>query len=832
MKTVIMAGGFGMRLRPLTSNFPKPMVYVANKPMMEHILDLLKKHNLTDIVALLYFQPEEITSYFGDGKRFGVKIEYVLATANYGTAGSVRNAKDFLNDRFLIISGDVLTDIDLSKAIKFHIEKKSLATMVLTRLENPLPYGVVITDEEGRISRFLEKPTWGEVFSDTVNTGIYILEPEVLDEIPYHKEFDFSKNLFPRMLNRKERLFGYVADGYWRDVGNLVEYAHAHQDILEGKVRIEILGNLLRRKKEKIWVGKNVEVKPDVEFKGVVILGNNVSLGSKSLIYNSVIGDRVKIGEEVKISRSIIWRDSAVGHRAVLNESIVCNNTVVEDEVSLFENSVISEDCRIGNKAQIKTNVKVWPGKEVESGSILSSSLVWGERWNRELFTDAKVIGLGNVEITPEFAVKLGASFGALLGKGSSVVTSRDAGRSSRMTVRAMIAGLLSTGINVFDLVTLPIPVVRFELKSGREKGGIYVRCSPLNRKQIDVIFFNGNGQDLPTAKAKSVERLFFREDFRRASVDETGQISFPQRVIESYREAFLKALDSSIVKDAGFKVVVDYSNGGACEIFPSIFGALDCDVISLNAFLDPKKLTKTEEEIKQSLSQLSPIVKSLKADVGFLLDAGAEKIWVVDEKGDFIDPDLLLLIVTSLFLRTHKAEKIAVPVVASMGVEKIASEYGVKVFRVRNDHLAMMDALTSLKVDFVGGTKGGFIFPGFQMGADAMFCVVKILELMAKSKKRLGEVKKEQDKLFMLKDFVSCPWSKKGQVMRNLLKFTQGYNRELIDGVRIVEDDFWVLIAPDRIAASFYIISEAKDRSKAKKLIRDYKEKVMEWQK
>lgn len=832
MKTVIMAGGFGMRLRPLTSNFPKPMVYIANKPMMEHILDLLKKHNLTDIVALLYFQPEEITSYFGDGKRFGVKIEYVLATADYGTAGSVRNAKDFLNDRFLIISGDVLTDIDLSKTIKFHVEKKSLATMVLTRLENPLPYGVVITDEEGRISRFLEKPTWGEVFSDTVNTGIYILEPEVLDEIPYHKEFDFSKNLFPRMLNRKERLFGYVADGYWRDVGNLVEYAHAHQDILEGRVKIEILGNLLRRKKEKIWVGKNVEVKPDVEFKGVVILGNNVSLGSKSVIYNSVIGDRVKVGEEVKISRSIIWRDSTVGHRAVLNESIVCNNTVVEDEVTLFENSVISEDCRIGNRAQIKTNVKVWPGKEVEAGSILSSSLVWGERWNRELFTDAKVIGLGNVEITPEFAVKLGASFGALLGKGSSVVTSRDAGKSSRMTVRAIIAGLLSTGINVFDLVTLPIPVMRFELKSGREKGGIYVRCSPLNRKQIDVIFFNGNGQDLPTAKAKSVERLFFREDFRRASVDETGHISFPQRVIESYREAFLKALDSSIVKDAGFKVVVDYSNGGACEIFPSIFGALDCDVISLNAFLDPKKLTKTEEEIKQSLSQLSPIVKSLKADVGFLLDAGAEKIWVVDEKGDFIDPDLLLLIVTSLFLRTHKAEKIAVPVVASMGVEKIASEYGVKVFRVRNDHLAMMDALTSLKVDFVGGTKGGFIFPGFQMGADAMFCLVKILELMAKSKKRLGEVKKEQDKLFMLKDFVPCPWSKKGQVMRNLLKFTQGYNRELIDGVRIIEDDFWVLIAPDRIAASFYIISEAKDRSKAKKLITDYKEKVMEWQK
>jgi len=333
------------------------MVYLANKPMMEHILNLLKRHNLIDIVALLYFQPEEITSYFGDGKRFGVNLTYVSATADYGTAGSVRNARDFLNDRFLIISGDVLTDIDLSKAIQFHIQKNSLATMVLTRLENPLPYGVVIIDRDGRITRFLEKPSWGEVFSDTVNTGIYILEPEVLNDIPYQEKFDFSKDLFPWMLNRGKRLFGYVADEYWKDVGNLEEYARAHQDVLEGQVKIDVVGNLLHRKGAEIWAGKNVEVSPEVEFKGKVILGNNVSLGSNSLIYNSIIGDRVKIGEGVKISRSVIWRDTSIGHRAVVNESTVCNNAVVEDGVLLSENSVISEDCRIGSQAEIRTNV-------------------------------------------------------------------------------------------------------------------------------------------------------------------------------------------------------------------------------------------------------------------------------------------------------------------------------------------------------------------------------------------------------------------------------------------------------------------------------------------
>jgi mannose-1-phosphate guanylyltransferase/phosphomannomutase len=831
MKTIIMAGGFGTRLRPLTCNLPKPMVYIANKPMMEHIITLLKKHGLTDLVVLLYFQPEDITSYFGDGSKWGVKIEYVTAVEDFGTAGSVKNAEKFLNGRFLVISGDVLTDIDLKKAIDFHIEKKAQATMVLSRKENPLSYGVVITRENGEIDRFLEKPTWGQVFSDTINTGIYILEPEVLEKIPAQKSFDFSKNLFPLMLKEKRPLFGYIAPNYWKDVGNLEEYARAHQDILEEKVKVEINGNLLQKNGSSVWAGKNLKLGKNVKFTGTVILGNDCVIGSKSIISNSIFGDRVKIGEESNITRSTIWRDTKIGSRVNITESVVGNNVLIEDEAVLSENTIISEDSRIGFRAEIKANVKVWPGKEVESDSILSSSLVWGERWNRELFTDAKVIGLANVEVTPEFAVKLGAAFGAVLGKGSSVVVSRDAGRTSRMTNRALICGLLSTGVHVSDLRTLPIPLVRFELKSGREKGGIYVRISPLDKRQTDIIFFNSGGLDLPTAKSKSVERLFFREDFRRASPEETGKIIYPQRIRESYRESFLKAIHANLIRKAKFKIVVDYSNGGASEIFPAIFGALGCDVISLNAYLDPKRLFRTEAEINQSLDQLSSIVKTLKADAGFLLDAGAEKIRAVDEKGKSIDNDLLLLIVTSLFLSSHPAKKIAVPVVASMGMERIASEYGVKVIRVRNDHLAMMDAITSPGVDFVGGTKGGFIFPGFQSGADAMFDVVKILELMAKNKKKLGQVRQEVDKYFLLKKNIPCPWSKKGEVMRKLMEFTEDKTRELIDGVRILDDDSWVLVAPDRQKASFYILSESEKKSIAEKQLQEYSERVWEWQ-
>ena len=238
MKAVIMAGGFGTRLRPLTYNIPKPMTPVLNRPMMEHIILLLKKHGITDIIALLYFQPHTIIDYFRDGKKWGVNLSYVSAEADYGTAGSVKNAVELLKDRFIIISGDVLTDFDLEKLIHFHQEKRAEATIALCRQANPLQFGVVITDDNGKITRFLEKPSWGQVFSDTINTGIYILEPRALERIPLHEEFDFSKDLFPVMLHGSAPLYGYIAEGYWKDVGNLNEYLLANFDALTGEVRL------------------------------------------------------------------------------------------------------------------------------------------------------------------------------------------------------------------------------------------------------------------------------------------------------------------------------------------------------------------------------------------------------------------------------------------------------------------------------------------------------------------------------------------------------------------------------------------------------------------
>jgi len=575
-----------------------------------------------------------------------------------------------------------------------------------------------------------------------------------------------------------------------------------------------------------------LNVDKSVKYENMAILGDKVTIGPDCVITNSVLGDNCIVGAKANISNSIVWHGSVISEQAEVEQALIMNDCKIGRSTEIGENAIISDNAVIGDTVIVRPNVKIWPRKEVENGAVLSTSLVWGEKWNRELFTDAKVTGLGNLEITPEFAAKLGAAFGAMLGAGTSVALSRDASLSSRMIQRALGAGLISAGVSVKDFQTMPIPVVRFELTSGRHSGGVHIRHTPYRNDMHDLIFFADNGLDIPTSKAKSLERLFLREDFRRAKLDEVGRIEFPVRILETYRDHFLRAINADIVQNAGFKVVVDYANGGAVDIFPAIFGELGCEVISLNAYVDPTKVYVSREEKYVAMNTLSVIVKSLGANLGIMLDNNAEKIRVIDREGMEVSDQLLLLLVTDLYLSTHQAHKIAVPVLASMGVEEIASQYGVDVIRVRDDHQAMMYAKSELDVDFVGGTRGGFIFPGFQLGADAMFASVKILELIAKSGNTLSTLRKKYSDLVMKSEDVPCNWRKKGQVMRNLIQKTADENRQLVDGVRILKDDGWVLIAPDREKDLFLIYAESRNKKTTQLYIDEFKKKIKKMQK
>src|SRR6266487_3204719 len=259
MKAVIMAGGEGTRLRPLTANQPKPMLPLGNRPMMEHIVRHVHNHGFKDIVVTVQFLASQVRNYFGDGSDMGVDLTYATETTPLGTAGSVKNAAEQLDDTFLVISGDALTDVDLGELVAFHRRSGAVVTVALKRMDNPLEFGIVITGEDGRIERFLEKPGWGEVFSDTINTGIYVIEREILELVP-EGEVDFSKDLFPKLLEMGLPMYGYVTDRFWTDVGTLEAYMAAHRAVIDREVDVDIEGFEVR---DGVWLGEGGEIDPD-----------------------------------------------------------------------------------------------------------------------------------------------------------------------------------------------------------------------------------------------------------------------------------------------------------------------------------------------------------------------------------------------------------------------------------------------------------------------------------------------------------------------------------------------------------------------------------------
>ncbi len=827
MKAVIMAGGFGTRLRPLTMTLPKPMVSVLNVPMMEHIVNLLKKYDIDKVVSLLYYQSEIITSYFEDGSKFEIDMDYVLAEADYSTAGAVKNANDYLDETFIVISGDVLTDFDLSKAIKFHKEKKSKATILLTRVPKPLQYGIVMTDDDGKITRFLEKPSWGQVFTDTINTGIYILEPEVLDLVPYQEEFDFSKDLFPLMLEKKMALYGCIVEGYWKDVGNLNEYQKGQKDALSGKLKLEKKGS----KKGNAYIGEGSNVAPNVKLKGNVVIGKNANISEHAEITDSVIGDNVNIGMGAKITETTIWENTIVGDFAELTDDVVCNDCRIDSYAIVSENVFISEGCVIRAHAKLSPNIKLWPNKEIEEGATLSNSLVQEEKWHRELFTDARITGLSNIEIHPEFGAKLGAAIGMAYGKNITLIVSRDTDRVSRIMKRAITASLSSIGVNINDLQEISIPQTRQELRTNKYAGGFHVRRSPRNPNRTDIIIFSPEGRDIQISKAKSIERFFFGEYIKRAHQDEVGELYYPERTNEIYMNRFLESLEVDSIKQAKFKLLIDYSYGLASTILPFLLGKMDIEALSLHDYVDSRKFQPNATT--ENTAEAEKIMRSLGYSMGFIIEPGAEKISLLDDRGVFYNPTRLLSIVAKLFLETNKDKepyKIAVSIMASSEVEEIAKDYDVEVYRIKDTHSAMMEATREDKTIFVGGVWGNFIFSDFLFAADGMYSIGKILEMLSVTGYRISELDESLPIRYQYHKTLKCPWDRKGTVMRKAMEFSENKERLLVDGVKIFTDGDSALVLPDKEKGSFLVMGESDKPEKAVEITKKYGALVQQW--
>ncbi|HEX2910562.1 MAG TPA: mannose-1-phosphate guanyltransferase [Chloroflexia bacterium] len=823
MKAVVMAGGEGSRLRPLTLGRPKPMVPIVNQPVMGHIINLLKRHNITDIVVTLQYRAEDIQDSFGDGKNYGVNIKYTIEEVPLGTAGSVKLAEEFLDEPFIVISGDALTDFDLTAIINYHKEHKALATLTLTRVSNPLEYGLVILNEDGRVRQFQEKPSWGEVFSDTVNTGIYVIDPKIFSYMEKGVNYDWSQQIFPLMLEKGDPIYGYVAEGYWSDVGSLQDYIRSNADVLEHKLDIPMPGKHIGGN---IYIEDDVQIAPDAQLYGPIYLGTGVKVKGGAIIRGpSVIRDFTIIDNRATIDRSIVWRNSYIGERAELRGCIVLRQCNIKARSMIFEGAVLGDNTIVGESAVIAPNVKIWPSKEIERGATVNTSIIWGSQGRRVLFGRYGVTGLVNVDITPEFAAKLGAAYGAILAKKGTVTVNREPHHTPRMIKRAILSGLPSAGVDVSDLGNQPIPVARFITRnSDNVLGGIHVRLSPYDNRTVDIRFFDKRGLDIDKNTERKIENVFFREDFRRVYLDEIGLIEYAPNPTEKYTTDFLKRIDVPGLDghSRGRRVVVDYSSANTSAILPSILDRMQCDVVALNAALDEAKLFRTQEQFQESMKRLGVITNTLDADLGVKIDTSGEKLFVVDNRGNQIHPMQVAAAVARMMFEAQGGGIIAVPVNAPSIFEKIAQRYGGEILRTRANANAQMQASLRSGVIMATDGDGGFIFPNFHPGMDAMFAVAKLLELTIKQGVRISEVVNSLPSYALVRTKVGCRWEDKGRVMRMLNEQYKNGSQQ-IDGVRIPLGDEWVLILPDPDRPLFHVFAESQSSDQAQILVDKY---------
>lgn len=494
MKAVLLAGGEGTRLRPISAECPKPLVRLFDKPVMEYGIELLKQHDFDDITVTLGVMPQKIKDYFGSGGAFGVRLSYSIEEIPMGTAGGVSAAlPNPVEEPVLILSGDAITDFDLTAALTFHKDKKADATLLLSRQKKLLDYGLVMLDNNKEVIRFIEKPTWNQVFSNTVNTGIYILSPAALALIPKDRPYDFARDLFPAMLEQGMRIMGYCAEGYWCDMGDSDAYLNCCCDILDGQVKL----NLPRQS----------EVPQDVLLTPPCYLAENITFGKN-----------VRIGPYAVIGAGSVLHDGAVVEAGVVDGAImeaqarcegayVGRGTVMGQGSVAREGSVVGENVTIGSGAELLETARIWPRKEIAPGSRISGSVSRGANKKAVLFDgEGKIRGLPHVDISPEFCARLGAA-AAQTAPGETALA-WSGGEAARICALAIEVGLTSAGNRAL------ITDARYPACTGFCGGLYHIPLSVFveqNEREVIITFYEKDGLPLRRVMEKKLEALTLR---------------------------------------------------------------------------------------------------------------------------------------------------------------------------------------------------------------------------------------------------------------------------------------------------------------------------------
>ncbi|WP_031076016.1 sugar phosphate nucleotidyltransferase [Streptomyces sp. NRRL S-118] len=817
-----MAGGEGTRLRPLTTSLPKPLLPVGERPIMEHVLRLLRRHGIRETVVTVQFLAHLIQERFGDGSGLGMSLTYAHEETPLGTAGSVKNAeRELAGAPFLVISGDALTDIDLSALIRHHRERGALVTVCLTRVPDPLEFGVTVLGADGRIERFLEKPTWGEVFSDTVNTGIYVMEPEVLARVPAGEPVDWSGDVFPRLIAEGAAVHGYVADGYWQDVGTLDSYRQAQTDLLDGRVDGELPGTEVL---PGVWVADSASVDPEADVRGPVVIGEHARVAAGARVHeHSVIGAHGVVEPGAHLHRAVLHPYAYAGPHTSLRGCVVGRNATTGRSARLEEGVIVGEDSRVGQDAVVSAGVVVNPARTIGPGAVIGTDLIWDGRGSRSLFGPRGVSGVVNVDLTAELVVRLAGAYATTVPHDATVTVARDHAQGSRVLAAAVVSALQSSGVHVRDLGHVPVPVARRE--AALTDGGVLLTATPGAADSVSLTFLDEHGVDLGTAAQRKLERLLHQARFRRAPAGEFGGLlsgeESARTAITAYTERLLRLTGTAAIRERAPKVVVDAAFGSGALVLPGLLDGLGVRAVTLNTGLDDERATETDIERRAALRYLGDVVAANDADFGVRVDPTGQRIAVVDERGGIVPDETLLLLLAGLVTAERPGGTVVLPPTVSRAAESVAARHGGRVVRTASAPDRAIRAAGAAGTVLAADGHGGFTFPENSPYTDGFGALARLTGLLARRARPLSELVQEVPRTFVRRRELTTPWEAKGAVMRQVAEAAAGLEVDTTEGIRVIEPDGrWALVLPDASRAVTRVWAEAPSADAADALL------------
>lgn len=785
MKAVIMAGGKGSRLMPVTCDRPKPLTDIMGKPVMHYILCSIRRAGIREAAVTLRYMPGHIIDFLNCGKSYDMSIEYFMEREALGTAGSVKNAEEFINsssfggeDDFLVMSGDCLTDFDLSAAISFHKQRSSDATLILSRVRKPLEYGVVVLDEESRVTRFLEKPSWPQVFSDTVNTGIYILNKKILGFIEKGRASDFGKDIFPLLLENKLNVYGYISEGYWCDIGDVSTYAACHRDILQKKINIDIP---CFTEDSGIYLGKGVNISNDARINPPCFIGDYSFIGKNCEISPlSVIGRRCRISDGSVIRRSVIQEGCMIGSMSVISGAVLCSGVSVGSYCSVGDNAVIGRKAILSDMCEVKPKVKIWAFKDIPKESLVNNNLVFENNFMRELFADAAVSGNLDTELNPEFSAKLGLSFASVFPTGGKVGISYCDGADIELVKNSFAAGVASGGLAVFDLGIQVLPALPRAVRFFGLDGGVHILK---DENEFFISFFDSVGILIGKETQRKIEHSFIREDYTRCASADVKELHKTEGSSLGYlRDTVLKFKNSSFAPvgiDSCSEIVIQAVSYVCAELGIKFY----------------------TRDFPENL----PII---------MFNSFCEIAGVQDERGRVFSKNHLFTAFCIMLCEEEGLHGLAVHDFLPQSVLDTASGKGINIILSKTGRQSFMSLLHSYR-----------LFKQLDIMFDGIYAMCSVLKYISERELSIADFFDSVPEFFIQETHVFCPAEMKASVMSAMVK-EKGVCRSG-EGIKIICESGWAFILPHCRKPLCKVICEAPSDEKASELCSVFRDKI-----